>query len=228
MASYFNLTLDTIGPQNPAISIESGAAYATAQLVNCGISTSDGDTTGYQMKIWGDVDPLNDADVQVLEANSTWISYNATKQVKLSVGDGSKTLYCKIRDSVYNVSSQASDSIVLDTTMPAVTISVGPDVSVISKITAHRTCSFSFQSDSIFDEYKVKVVPATNSIHSAGTTILTTYGSTNMSGAAGSYPATTNINCTIDGADLEVASGGDGQKIIKVFVKDQAGLWSAV
>lgn len=52
MSSYFNLTLDTSGPASPSIIIEGGAAYTSVQLVSCAISTSDGDTTGYQMKIW--------------------------------------------------------------------------------------------------------------------------------------------------------------------------------
>ncbi len=228
MSSYFNLTLDTLAPASPSIIIAGGAAYTAAQLVTCALSTSDGDTTGYQMKIWGSVDPANDANVQPLEVNSAWISFAASKQVKLSSGDGAKTLYFKIRDSVLNESAQASDAIGLDTAVPVSTVSVGPDVSKVSKIATKRTCSFSFQCDSIFDEYKVKVVPATNSIESAGTLIGTANGSTNMSGVAGSYPATTNINCTIDGADLEAASSGDGVKIVKVFTKDQAGLWSTV
>ena len=228
MSSYFNLTLDTLAPASPAIQIAGGAAYASAQLVTCGISTSDGDTTGYQMKIWGSVDPTNDANVQIAEGDSSWITFTASKQIKLSSGDGSKTLYLKIRDSVLNESAQASDSIGLDTTVPVSSITVGPDVTKVSKINGKRTCSFSFQSDSIFDEYKVKVVPAIDSINTAGTLIGTTNGSTNMNGAAGSYPATTNINCQIDGADLEAASAGDGTKIIKVFTKDQSGLWSTV
>ena len=46
-----------------------------------------------------------------------------------------------------------------------------------------------------------------------------------MSGT-GTFKANTGIACTITGADLEVASSGDGQKIIKVFVKNSAGTWS--
>jgi hypothetical protein len=228
MSSYFNLILDTLAPASPAILIAGGAAYTSAQLVTCGISTADGDTTGYQIKIWGNVDPANDANVQASEGASAWISFVASKQVKLSSGDGVKTLYLKIRDSVLNESAQASDTIGLDTTVPVTTVSIGPDVTKVSKIATKRTCSFSFQCDSIFDEYKVKVVPATSSLQDAGTLIGVANGSTNMSGIAGDYPATTNINCTIDGADLEAASSGDGTKIIKVFTKDQSGLWSTV
>ena len=42
----------------------------------------------------------------------------------------------------------------------------------------------------------------------------------------GNYPAATNIQVTITGTDLETASPGDGAKIVKVFVKNEAGTWS--
>lgn len=226
MSNYFYLTLDTTGPANPSITIEGGAQYATQQLVDCAISTSDGDTTGYQMKIWGDVDTANNPDIQDTEANSNWITFSASQQVKLSSGDGSKTINVKIRDDVYNESAQASDSITLDTTLPVVTIS-GPDVTKISKKPGKNECAFSFTVDTVFDEYKVKVVSSTGAAHDTGTLIGTANGSTNMSGNAGGYAADTAINCTITGADLEAASAGDGEKIIKVFVKDEAGNWSA-
>jgi len=225
MASYFNLTLDTTGPANPQIVLESGAQYATQQLINAALSCSDADKTGYQIKIWGDVDTTYDADVQGTEANSDWISWTATKQIKLESGDGSKTVYFKVRDDVWNQSGQASASIILDTTRPIVTIS-GPDVTKISKVSGKNVASFSFSVDSIFDEFKVKAVSSTGASHDSGTVIPTAGGSTNMSGNQGNYPASTPINCQITGADLEAASAGDGQKIIKVFVKDQAGNWS--
>lgn len=225
MANNFTLTLDTTGPSNPSVQIEGGAAYVTQQIVDLTIGTSDGDTTGYQMLIWGSVDLAYNANIQDTDANSTWITYNTTQQIKLSTGDAEKTIYIKIRDDVYNESSQASDSTILDTTLPVVTIT-GPDVPKISKISGKNVCSFSFQSDVIFDEYKVKVVSAAGAAHDTGVLIGITNGSTNMSGNAGSYAASTPINCQIFGTDLETASAGDGDKIIKVFVKDQATNWS--
>jgi len=225
MANYFNLTLDTTGPAAPSISLESGATYATAQLVTATISTSDSPTTNYQMKIWGDVDTTHNADIQDTEIASAWISYATSQQVKLSSGDGSKTVYLKIRDDVYNESSQADDSIILDSTLPVVSIT-GPDLSKISKVAGKNVSSFSFTVDGIFDEYKVKAVASSGAAHDTGTLIPTTAGSTNMSGSAGDYPASTPINCSIYGTDLETADSGDGVKIIKVFVKDKAGNWS--
>lgn len=225
MASYFSLTLDTTAVPNPSISLEGGATYASQQIVTATIGTSESPTTGFQMKIWGNVDTTYDANVQDTEGASAWITYATSKQIKLSSGDGSKTVYLKIRDDVYNASSQASDDIILDTTVPIVTIT-GPDVSKVSKVSGKDTCSFSFVSDTIFDEYVVKVVAASGNAHDSGTQIPITAGSSNMSGNAGDYPAATPINCSIKGADLETASSGDASKIVKVFVKDVAGLWS--
>lgn len=176
------------------------------------------------MKVWGDVDTTVNANIQATEGASTWIAYNTTQAVTLSTGDGLKTVNVKVRDDVWNESTAASDTITLNTTVPVITIT-GPDVSKISKITGKRTASFSFSSDVALTAYKVKVVPANSSLENAGTQIPTTAGSTNMSGGATSAGAT--VNATIDGADLETASSGDGTKIIKVFGQAAgSGNWS--
>ena len=225
MANYVTITLDTTGPSNPSVVIAGGAQYATAQLVDLTLGTTDNPTTGYQMKIWGNVDPAHDASIQATEGASAWITFTTTKQIKLATGDGSKTINAKIRDDVYNESSQVSDSIILDTQLPVVTIT-GPDLAKISKNAGKNVSSLSFSVDSIFDEYKVKVVASAGAAENTGTLIATTNGSTNTSGSAGNYAASTPIACTINGTDLELANSGDGVKIVKVFVKDKAGNWS--
>jgi hypothetical protein len=225
MANFFYLELDTTNPANPSISIDGGATFATAQLVDLSIGTTDSDTTGYQMLIWGDVDTSFDTNIRGTEGTSTWITYNNSKQVKLSAGDGQKTVYVKIRDDVHNASSQVSDSITLDMSKPTVSVT-NPDVSKISKQPTKNTASFTFTVDKQFVEYKVKVVSSTGAGESTGTTIGTANGSTNTSGT-GTFASGTPISVQINGSDLELASSGDGQKIIKVFAKDQTGKWSA-
>ena len=225
MSNYFSLILDTLAPGGVTLSINSNAAYASTQLVDLAIGCSDSVKTGYQMKIWGDVDTAYDASIKATEVLSAWASYSATKQIKLATGDGSKTVYLKIRDDVYNESAQVSDAITLDTTLPFVTISVLPDVTKISKVSGKDVCSFSFQVDAAFIEYKAKVVASISATQDIGTLIPITNGSTNMSGT-GTFPSVTNISCTIKGTDLEAASSGDATKIIKVFAKDVAGNWS--
>lgn len=226
MASYFNITLDTLAPSGATFLLNGNDAFTADQFVDAEFSTVDASTVGYEIKIWGDVDTSYDADVQSTENGSEWMAYTSSYEIKLSSGDGSKTVYAKIRDDVYNETSELSDSITLDTTAPVVTITTGPDVSRISKVAGKDTVTFEWESDSQFDEYKIKVVPSGASLHTDGTLIATSNGSTNLSGNAGNYAASTAIESTIKGADLEAASAGDGEKVVKIFVLDDAGNWS--
>ncbi len=225
MSSYFNITLDTLAPSGNTFSINNADVYTATSAVTAYFTTEDASTVGYEVKVWGDVDTAENADIQATENASEWVAYDAEVAVVLSSGDGSKTLYGKIRDDVYNETSELSDSITLDTTAPVVTISTAPDVSRISKVAGKREVTFIWESDTQFDEYKIKVVSASSDLHTDGTTISETY-STNMSGEALNYAATTGITSVIDGRDLETASAGDGEKVVKVFVKDDAGNWS--
>lgn len=218
MPSYFNLTLDTTAPSGLTLSINDGALYATSAAVALKISVEDGNTDGYQMKIWG-------IDGAAEETAASWESYATTKSVNLTSGDGLKTVHIKVRDDVGNESAEVSDDITLNTAVPVVTIT-GPDKSRVSKIAGFNQSIINFTSDVEFAEYKVCVVPQNSSTQDAGTVIGTTSGSINTSGQDGSYPAAQNIQVTITGADLEAASSGDGVKIVKVFVKTAAGIWS--
>lgn len=218
MASYFNLTLDTLAPSGLTLAINDGALYATSTAVKLTIAVEDESTTGYQMKIWG-IDRVAD------ESSANWENFAPSKSVNLTSGDGLKTVYIKVRDDVGNESAQVSDTITLNTAVPVVTIT-GPDKSKISKVSGFNTAIINFTADVEFEEYKVCVVPQSNSTQDAGTLIPTDGGSINTSGSSGEYPASENIQVTITGTDLEAAASGDGVKIVKVFVKTAAGIWS--
>lgn len=217
MASYFNLTLDTLAPQGLTIKLNNGSQYTTNKTVQLAVNVTDESAEGYQMKVWG-IDGI------AKESDAVWETLANIKNVTLSTGDGLKTVYVKVRDDVYNETVAASATITLDTSVPAVTI-IGPDVSKISKTSPKDVATFSFTSNTAFTEYKIKVVPSNSSLHDAGVQIGTTNGSTNMS-ATGTFKASTAISCKVYGKDLEAASSGDGEKIIKVFVKNAHGTWS--
>lgn len=217
MASYFNLTLDTLAPQGLTIKLNNGSQYTTSKAVQLAINVTDESADGYQMKVWG-IDGI------AKESDAVWETLTNVKDITLPTGDGLKTVYVKVRDDVYNETAVTSTSITLDTSVPAVTI-IGPDVSRISKTSPKDVATFSFTSDVAFTEYKIKVVPSKSSLHDAGTLIGAANGSTNMS-ATGTFKASTAISCKIYGKDLELASSGDGEKIIKVFVKNTVGTWS--
>lgn len=220
MASYFNLTLDTLAPSGLTAKINGDDIYTTTTSVELTLTLTDAVTTGYQMKIWG-IDGVDD------EETATWETYAATKSITLPDGDGLKTVSVKVRDSVGNETSAVTDTITLDTAVPTVSIT-GPDKSTISEVDGFDKAVINFMSDIAFVEYKVCVVPATSSTQDAGTVIPTTAGSINTSGTSEDepYEAETNIKVTIDGTDLKTASAGDGVKIVKVFVRNAAGTWS--
>lgn len=215
MASYFNLTLDTLAPSITAFSINNNAGTTTSRNVTLSI-TAEGAAS---MKIWG-IDGVN------TEQAASWETFASTKNVTLTSGDGTKTVYIKVRDSVYNESAASSDSITLSTAIPTITIT-GPDVSVISKQAGKNVATFSFTSSMALKAWKVKLVPANNSAQDAGTQIPSTGGSTGMTGTT--LAANTSQQCTINGTDLSTAAGGsDGTYIIKVFGQASANdLWSA-
>lgn len=226
MSNFVYITLDTTAPSNPTITIEGGAVFVTNQLVNISLSVDDADKTGYQMKIWGDVDTTYDTNIQDTETNSKWIPYSENPQVKLATGDGSKTINLRVRDDVNNASSVAVDNVSLDTTLPTVTVT-NPDVSKISLISGKDASSFTFTVSEDFSDYSVRLVGSTSSTHDAGMEIPTAGGSVNTSGI-GSFTKSDVTTVTIKGADLVSAGAtSDGQKIIKVFVKDMSGQWSA-
>ena len=215
MASYFNLTLDTLAPTISAFTINNGASVTTSTTVTLTITSTD----AASMKIWG----INGV---ATESAASWETFSSSKQVTLTSGDGTKTVYVKVRDSVYNESAASSDSITLSTAIPTITIT-GPDVNVISEQSGKNIATFSFSSSMALKAWKVKLVPANNSAQDAGTQIPTTGGSTNMTGTT--LAASTSKECKIYGSDLSTAAGGtDGTYIIKVFGQASANdLWSA-
>ena len=218
MASFFNLFLDTTAPAGVTLSLNDDARYTTSASITAKIGCSDESTEGYQLKVWGGVTGA------ATEADAAWVNFAATKMIDLSTGDGKKTVNLKVRDTVGNESAVVTKEIILDTAVPVVTVT-GPDKSRISKVENFNVAAISFTCDVDFVEYKIKVVPTTASLQDAGVVIGTANGSTNMSGT-GEFPDADAINCTINGADLEAASAGDGEKVIKVFVRNAAGTWS--
>lgn len=218
MASFFNLILDTTAPAGVTLSLNDDARYTTSASISAKIGCSDEDTTGYQLKVWGGVTGA------ATEAEAAWVNFAATKMIDLTTGDGKKTVNLKVRDDVGNESAVVTKEIILDTAVPVVTIT-GPDKSKISKVETFNVAAISFTCDVDFVEYKIKVVPATTSLQDAGVVIGMDNGSTNMSGT-GEFPDAQAIDCTINAADLEAASAGDGEKVIKVFVRNAAGTWS--
>src|ERR1044072_3157488 len=99
MASSVTITLDTTAPAGVSISLAAGASTVTSRDISAAIASTDADLTGYQMKVYGDVDDaFATSESRASEANAPWISFASTKSIRLAATDGVKTVRVKIRD----------------------------------------------------------------------------------------------------------------------------------
>jgi hypothetical protein len=233
MAAHVTITLDTAAPAGPSIALAGGASVVSSADITAAIGTTDGDTTGYQMKIYGDVDDtFAQSEYRALEANAPWIAFNTSKNIRLASGNGSKTVRVKIRDDVWNVSAEANDGVTLDTTIPVISVLSGPTPARISKQTGKRTSVFTWEPDVDLQAYEVRLVANSGDPRGSGTLIDDAGGSINVAGTT--VDGGEDVQTTIDGADLETAgvngaaafNGAAG--IVKVFGQATSnGQWSA-
>jgi hypothetical protein len=214
---------DTEPPQDPTGEIDEGPVVADPN-VTLVIGTSDPDTTGYMVKVWGDVDPAADADIQTTEGASAWKPFpgggvgvgNANVPVKVSPGNGNKTVQHKIKDPSGNETPPVDTDVELaeDATPPVVTIdTVVPD----STITAGLADS-------------VEVQTTTNEAIQGGEVwVVADPGDGREGTMLIDDPALsgTSWDPQITEAMLIAAALGYGTHIVKVFVQDEAGNWSA-
>lgn len=224
MASSVTIGIDTTGPAISSVAVDGGALYTTNVNRDVSVAVASPDADARDIMIWGSVDPAANPSIQATEATSAWITLASPHTVRVSAGDGQKTINVRLRDDVKNAGPSASDTIQLDTTLPTVSIVAQPDRAKISQVAGSDLSSFSWSSDSAYTAFEARVVPTAGSPRTSGTVVPSAGGSTNVSGGAG--PAATTKTTTIHGADLKAAGGADGDKIVKIFVQDDSGQWS--
>jgi hypothetical protein len=227
MPAYFQIQLDTTAPQGPVFELAGGAILVGTFTVPFVLTTTDDDKTGYTVKLWGDVDPAYNADIQATKATSAWIGYNTVNTLKLSGGDGAKTIYAVIRDDVGNETAELSDVVTVDVSVPVVTITVDPDLTKISKVAPWAETNFTFEVNSDISGWKVKAVDDPGATHDQGYEILDAGGSDNTFEPGTPLAANVPKVVKLTGADLQTAVGVDGPYYIKVFAQEAgSGLWS--
>lgn len=103
-----------------SVSINIGADYTNITAVTLSLSATDDEgVTGYCVST-GSSTPLLYSSKWVSATATT--SYTSSVSYSFSSGDGSKTVYVWYKDTDGNISDTVSDSIILDKTAPAVTI----------------------------------------------------------------------------------------------------------
>jgi|GEM_PF-2755219 len=104
--NFTNFLIDTIGPTNCSVEINSGDSLSSSSNVTLTINAED--VLAIEMII------ANDAGF----SGASWESYTTTKSWTLAGGDGVRTVYIKFRDVLGNESGTETNSITVDTTPP--------------------------------------------------------------------------------------------------------------
>lgn len=106
------IILDTIAPTG-TVSINNGAVHTNTTGVTLNVTSDDGTGVGgIEMRFSNDDNEWS---------GSVWEATGATKSWSISSGEGAQSVYMQLRDSVGNVTTTITDSIVLDTIPPVVT-----------------------------------------------------------------------------------------------------------
>lgn len=248
MSGYFNITLDTVGPQGVSICVNGDEEHTSDKQLSLEILCSDNDTTNYQMKIWSNVLLESDS-----EENAKWEDYSREKILTIDseIPENTEaTFYVKLRDDVWNESETASDNITIYTQNPTVIIAsitrdriskipAAPSESPFDKLFSKNTSMIIFGADRDCDDLKIMVVqdinafyddPANVLIPTDGSSCITNDDGEILTGSGGMQISQITERAAyrayIKGADLEAASPGDGVKIIKIFAHERNGEWS--
>lgn len=130
---------DVTAPYNVTASINSGNAFTNTRSVTVNVKGADGTgINGYYVS-----ENSATPDVSAFSSTYTTKSLSVNVSFTLSSGDGTKTVYAWLKDEAENISSAASDTIVLDTTAPYV-VSVTPaNNSVNAAVSTNISVQFS-------------------------------------------------------------------------------------
>ncbi len=117
-ASPATITIDTVAPTISGVSINAGAVGTSSTAVSVGVTATD-NTGGSGL---ADLILRN----QPTAFGTSWAAWTGapTYAQTLAGGDGTATVGVKVRDAAGNVSTEATDSILLDTTAPTGSFSI--------------------------------------------------------------------------------------------------------
>jgi hypothetical protein len=108
-SSTGEFTVDTSPPTGGSFSVNNGATYATGTSVTLNITcATDAGAWGVEMAFGNTAGPTN---------RQPCVS---TTGHTITAGDANKTVYMRFRDAVQNTTSDTTDTIILDTTLPVI------------------------------------------------------------------------------------------------------------
>lgn len=177
---------DVIAPTGTVIAND-GAYNTTIKDVSLGISGTDSESGCYQISLSSDN-----------VSWSAWEAYTTSKTWQIPVGQGTKTIYLKIKDNAGNISNLISTTIYLkdDVTAPTISIVINNGADTIDSTTSTLTLS-AVDDNTPPDQLKQR-----------------------FSNDGSTWSGWENLSFT---KTWTLASGGDGQRVVYYQVKDAVG-----
>lgn len=231
-------------PPTVRLQINGGAQYTNGRTVQLNIVAQDDSGGPLEMRIWDDKSSWG-----------PWMAYSDSSTWELTLGDGRRTVYVKVRDAAGN-EAQTQATITLDTVAPRITSvqakEIGPDSAVITWRTDEACDSWAFygtyspnlvkgQYDSVTTHTVVLVglSPNTNyyfkvrSTDAAGNMAESSTMTFRTSQIGDKNPPTGSITIN-DGAQytryydvrLSIAARDDSPGPIEMRLRDGTGAWS--
>ena len=229
MSSFVKVNVKTTAPEGLTFELNGGVSSTSELTIPASLTFSDNTLTQY--RIYGDI--VNAEGEAITAENAEWKSISPDQlsagkvetTVTLSSDEGTKNLTIEVKDDVGNVGTGTA-SVTYSVALPTVTITQQPSKTKISKVAPFNFFTFKFKAAQDCTEYKVCFVGSTSAAASEGVEIPVTGGSLNITGT--DLVAETEVEVTVYTEDLLAASdNGDGEKIVKVFVKTEDDVWSA-
>ncbi len=210
---YESVVLDSTPPSG-TVAVAGGGAFTSSASVALDVNATDpaaGTEAGVGMEDGGTMLLSNRADFLGAE----WQAYAASVGAwALGAGDGAKTVYAKFRDALGNESAAAATaSIALDTAAPTGTLNGGQTVAVNGDVVT-VTLALSDGSGSGVEDVRLY----DSDVAEGGTWTASSGNSGTQTGGGFAVwtPAASSFT-------LELASGADGSRALKFYVRDKLG-----
>jgi hypothetical protein len=189
------VTYDTTAPTG-TITINGNATYTNSTTVPLNLNATDSSgIVSYRVAEASDC-----SSATFVAAFAAVSPYNANPSFILSVGDGSKTVCVQYKDAAGNISSNATDSIILDTTVPTGSITINSNATYTNSTTV--TLNLNAADLNGIVSYRV----ANGAVCTSATFV-------------GPFPAANPYSASIS----HTIPAGDGAKSVCVQFKDAAG-----
>lgn len=206
--SYFSAP-----PREASAQIISGRGVTHDRRVTIAATTIDhlsGLDNAIEMKVWGDIDPnFRRGEFGISEGGSRWVPYEPSFPVILSIGDGTKTVQIRIRNS----SMVLTGALVAEVELDAADT---PHASILwshvpRPLRSGKPTRIAWSPSADIDAWEIVLLPSTDALHADGVIVVD----------GESVSAGTLVHTLIDDGDIAAVDqypSANGSRVLRLYV----------